>query len=108
MHLCDREGLADFVVEFTREMPAFSLLHLDQPAGKHLNFSAVFPALCLGLLAANALFDFLQGAVDGRYEPGETVLQDMMTGTTMRAACSFSIISMPVILGILLSVMMRS
>jgi hypothetical protein len=58
-------------------MPAFGLLQFDQPAGRHLKFVAVFPAFCLGLLAAYALFDFLHGAVDCRDEPGETFLKDI-------------------------------
>ena len=76
--MCGGEGLADFVVELAREVPAFGLLHFDQPAGKHLDFGAVFLAFCLGLLAANALFDFLHGAADGRDEPGETILEDIV------------------------------
>ena len=36
VHFGDGEGLADFVVELAREVPAFGLLHFHQPAGKHL------------------------------------------------------------------------
>ena len=67
IHFSDRQGLADLVVEFAREVPAFGLLHFHQPAGKHLESLARLLEFPLGLLAlgnvANvALNDF--AAVD--------------------------------------------
>ena len=47
VQLDDGQGLADFVVEFAGDVPAFGLLRLHQPAGKHLEFAAVFLELLL-------------------------------------------------------------
>ena len=67
-------------MEFACDVPAFGFLRRHQPAGKHFEFVAVFLALGLGQSSLDALRHLLHGAMDGRAEAQQAILENIVRG----------------------------